>query len=190
MKAHNMDRWITLWLWKFGLESCEHHLLLQLTQPGMKVVDIGATIGYHTICLAQCVGDSGCVRAFEPDPHNFAVLEDNPKNNRCRNTSTLNKAVGAETGRQLLFLSPSLSGDHRLYSPQDVKNVKRKTLEVDVVALDDFFISHRIDLIKMDIQGAEGLALSGMHKILTIDPPPSNTNGILASWADRDWDRP
>jgi FkbM family methyltransferase len=129
----------------------------------MVAVDIGANIGCYSLLLAQYVGDKGYVWVFEPDPGNFAMLKRNLKENNCTNIKAVNSAVGARSERRDLYLSRSHNGDHRLY-PQDGR---RSTLPVDVVALDEFFsVTDRIDLIKMDIQGAEGLALAGMNRIL------------------------
>ena len=44
---------------------------------GMKVVDIGANIGYYALMEAQIVGDSGKIYAIEPEPRNFRMLERN-----------------------------------------------------------------------------------------------------------------
>ena len=59
-------------------------------------------------------------------------------------------------------------GDHRIYNPDEKK---RPTVKVQAYALDDFIDPFQtIDLIKMDIQGAEGLALSGMSSLLARSP--------------------
>ena len=44
-------------------------------------MDLGANIGYYTLILAQLVGKSGHVYAFEPDPLNFEILSKNVKEN-------------------------------------------------------------------------------------------------------------
>jgi hypothetical protein len=49
----------------------------RLVQPGMKVIELGAGQGYHTLTLAQLVGTTGKVVAVEQDPVRFAVLRDN-----------------------------------------------------------------------------------------------------------------
>jgi FkbM family methyltransferase len=169
MVAHTLDRYIALWLWRFGrIESFETDILARLCQPGMVALDIGANIGYYSLLLARYVGDRGCVWAFEPDLGNFATLKRNLKENNCTNIKAVNSAVGARSERRDLYVSRSHNGDHRIYQLQDSH---RTAIPVDVVALDEFFSdTERIDLIKMDIQGAEGMALAGMKRILRDTP--------------------
>src|SRR5690606_15800512 len=51
--------------------------LKRLLRPGMRVVDVGANIGYVTVISAKLVGPSGSVYAVEPFPNSIAVLERN-----------------------------------------------------------------------------------------------------------------
>jgi FkbM family methyltransferase len=165
--AHTLDRYLALWLWKFGLlEAAEAKLLAQFCQPGMGVVDIGANIGFHTLLLAQLVGPTGHVWAFEPDADNFATLSQNVRDNHYTQVSVIQNAVSSTSGQGYLYISAGHSGDHRLYQAG-----QRSSRPTPITALDDFFApGQRVDLIKMDIQGAEGLALMGMRRLLKDNP--------------------
>lgn len=169
MIAHTFDRFIALWLWRLGfLESYESKLLAKLCHPGMVAVDIGANIGHHTLAIAHYLGDNGVVWAFEPEPGNFATLQRNIRLNNCLNINPVNKAIGARSGKEWLYVSQSHNGNHCIYQPL---NGKRRAIPIDLVAMDDFFpASQRIDLIKMDIEGAEGFALTGMKRCLAKNP--------------------
>lgn len=138
-------------------------VLAKWIKEGDTVVDVGANIGYFSLIAARAVGARGRVYAFEPDPGNFALLKKNITVNNFDNTTPLQMAVSDRTGGALLFQSDDYMWDHRIFDPGEA----RKTIPVDAVALDDYFrgIKGRIDLIKMDIQGAEGYALRGMRRL-------------------------
>ena len=165
--AHTLDRFLVLWMWKFRLlGATEADLLSRLCKKGMRVVDIGANVGAFTMLLAQCTGQSGHVWAFEPDPGNYAILRRNIGLNRLNNVTALPFAVGNVSGTGKLYRSP-FQGDHRIRSSDPHRDV----VPIDIISLDDFFpAEERIDFIKMDIQGAEGMALQGMRKLLASTP--------------------
>ncbi len=145
-------------------EEFETEVFIRSINNGDVVVDIGANIGYYALIASKRVGDTGTVFAFEPDPTNFAFLKKNVEANGLKNLVLERKAVSNSTSRVRLFLSDNNPGDHRIYdSPKG-----HKRIEVDSVRLDDYFKKHdkRVDVIKMDIQGAEGTALAGMSSLL------------------------
>jgi len=130
---------------------------------GDTVVDIGAHIGYHTLFLAQRVGPRGKVYAFEPHPDNAALLRKTVAENGFANVVVEQKAVWNETGTGTLFESPHNTVDHRMVAA----GKGRAPVIVETVALDDYFeAGTRVDLVKMDMQGAEGQALTGMQRLI------------------------
>lgn len=149
-------------------EPLETALFMAIVKRGDVVIDIGANIGYYTLQFARLVGDEGKVFAFEPDPTNFATLKRNVEANGYRNVVLIQKACSSEAGRLKLFLSDDNKGDHRLYDSGD----GRSYVEVDVVRIDDYFEHYtgKVNLIKMDIQGAEYGALSGMTNLIERNP--------------------
>lgn len=165
--AHTLDRFLVLWMWKFRLlGATEADLLSRLCKEGMRVVDIGANIGAFTMLLARCTGETGHVWAFEPDPGNYATLRKNLVLNRYPNVTALPCAVGSVSGTGRLYRSP-FQGDHRICSSDPHRNV----IPIEIISLDAFFPpGERIDLIKMDIQGAEAMALHGMERLLVSTP--------------------
>jgi FkbM family methyltransferase len=129
------------------------------------VLDIGANIGYYTLIFAGLVGKNGKVFSFEPDPKNYFLLEKNVEINGYQSVILTRKAVSDSNGKIRLYLcEDDNSGDHRIYNSHD----GRKSIETETVQLDDYFKDFfgRIDFIKIDIQGAEGLAFRGMFDIL------------------------
>jgi len=133
-------------------------------RPGDLVLDIGANIGYFTLLAARLAGNSGKVLAFEPDPTNFGLLSRNVADNGYKNVSPRQEAVADKAGTLRLYLSASNRGDHRLFDPGD----SRESIEVRTVALDQALkgLDRKVRFIKMDVQGAEALALAGMKGLL------------------------
>ncbi len=145
-------------------EPFETGVLVGEIPEGSAVVDIGANIGYYTLQFARKVGATGRVYAFEPEPHNFSLLTRNIQVNGYQNVTPLRLAVSNISGPLRLFVSEDNKGDHRVYASDE----SRETIEIQAIRLDDYFRdgSSQIRFIKMDIQGAEYHALSGMLEVL------------------------
>jgi len=149
-------------------EKCEVSLFKKLVSRGMVVVDIGAHIGYYTLIAANLVGDKGKVFAFEPAPENYALLVKNIEVNGYKNIIPVQKAVSNKSGTTNLFLFEQNKGMHAIYE----RSGYCKSIVVESITLDDYFSEQQdfIDVIKMDIEGAEMLALLGMDKIIRQSP--------------------
>jgi FkbM family methyltransferase len=104
------------------------------------------------------------VFAFEPEPDNFALLKRNVERNGYCNVILLQKAASDFSGKTHLYRAGDNSGDHRIYSSDG----GRPSVEVETARVDDLLSDPRLQLalVKMDIQGAEGLALAGMTGVL------------------------
>ena len=150
-------------------EAQETTLMCHFLKPGMCFVDVGANWGYHTLLAAYLVGKRGKVISLEPDPRLFSTLEANVKRNGLSQVMSLQLAASNETGILRLVGYDEKEGNFGLShmaSDNSAKNsfeVKAQTLDVlfDEVTLD------KIDLLKMDIEGAEGFALQGASKALS-----------------------
>lgn len=151
-------------------EPLETRLAEELVPPGGCVVDIGANIGYYTLLCARRAGPAGQIYAFEPEPENFSLLQQNVRRNSYSNVQMENTAVSDATGSLTLFISRENHGDHRVYA---CESEARDRVSIRAVRLDDYFADDPplIDLVKMDIQGAEGRALDGMKTLLQCRPP-------------------
>ncbi len=149
----------------FGVyENFEISLFKKELHRGMTVVDIGANIGYYTVMAAHFVGVNGKVIAFEPDEQSGKVLEKNIIINKFNNVLYENKALSDKNGIVKLYISEENRGDNRIYDTKD----GRKYVEVETITLDKYLPKEtKIDLIKMDVQGAESLILSGMEQTIT-----------------------
>lgn len=141
-----------------------------LISPGMTVVDLGAHIGYFTLLAAHAVKPNGRVYAFEPVPSTYELLVKNISINGCGNTVVaVPYAVSSKLGRVKIFLVKGSSVSAALYT----HNQEGCCMEVRAITLDEFFKDEgwpQVDLIKMDIEGAEKVALEGMKRLNEKNP--------------------
>lgn len=131
-------------------------LFKQKVDSGMKIVDIGAHIGYFTILFAQLTGDEGRVDAFEPIMENCDVLQKNVELNGVEKfTNTYNQAIWDTTGVKKIKIS-----NHQISG--SIEDVGR---DVEVKPLDKV-ISDGVDLMKIDVDGGEEKVLEGSKGII------------------------
>ena len=137
--------------------------------PGMAVVDIGANIGYFTMLLASLVEPSGLVVAVEPNPENIRLLEASRRVNGFDQVLVIQAAAGRQTG--LLALNVSISNGMTTELPSDVDAIFASR-PVPCFALDGILPrDRRIDLVKIDTEGAELNALIGLSGTIDRDHP-------------------
>jgi FkbM family methyltransferase len=170
------DRSVTRVLYLFHeYEPLETQMFINLLKPGMTVIDIGANTGYYTLIAALSVGETGRIVAFEPYPGNVEILSRNVELNRLDNVTIEAYAISDLDGVVKLYLSNINAGDHRIYDGKDDElfNVGRSRQMINVFAttLDSYINSKgiEVDLIKMDVQGAEYVALQGMKETLKVN---------------------
>ncbi|MGH8887286.1 MAG: FkbM family methyltransferase [Egibacteraceae bacterium] len=148
--------------------SHEARLLLGLVQPGMTVVDLGAGFGYCATLFAHAVSPTGHVYALEPEVQNFGLLQQNVEQNGYTNVTLLRLATAAVSGHGRLIVSRTHHGRHSLF-PGNVLN-SCSTQDVELIALDDLaetYVDARlIDLLKIDVEGAEWLVVEGGRRTL------------------------
>lgn len=146
-------------------ERDETYWFLRTVKPGDTIVDVGANAGYYTVIGSKLVGDKGKVYAFEPEPATFELLQKNVRLNGLTNVVLEQKALSNRKGTLKIFIADMNKGDHRIYQPE---GESRPTVDVETVRLDEYLKDQkpRVDLIKIDTQGAEGVILEGMKGLL------------------------
>ena len=123
------------------------------------------TVGYFTCQAARLVGPRGLVLAFEPAPRNYELLTANVWRNGFTNVVCFPWALSDAPGFEELRLSASNTGDHRLHGGAG------ETVTVRVAALDEVLaIRGPVDVVKLDVQGAEHAAIRGMERLLAASP--------------------
>jgi FkbM family methyltransferase len=140
----------------------------RVLRPGMIFVDVGAHIGLHTVRAASLVGDSGRVYSFEPAPRLFDILTANiVLNGLGGRVVTERKAVSQSSGRSRFILKQQ-TGLNTLFGQHESGD---NIIEVDTVSLDEALHTlPRIDMVKIDAEGAEAAILRGMTRLLTVHP--------------------
>jgi FkbM family methyltransferase len=154
-------------LWLGSYEPFMLEAIARFARPGMTAYDVGAHIGYVTLCLAQAVGLQGHVVAFEPLPANQQRLRTNLElNGLSGRVQVVAGAVGEAAGRQLF--RPHLSVAMGKLTADAPDEPAAGLLEVEVIALDEFAAAAGTPpgLIKMDIEGGEAAALRGARRLL------------------------
>lgn len=150
-----------------GLEPGTGDVLRRLARPGMAVADVGANIGLLTLVMAQAVGPQGKVIAFEPEATPRANLEKMKHLNGLSWVEVRDQAVGREAGR-LTFHVSEVIGHSSLYALPEAEAAR--AVEVEVVRLDDVAPAKRLDVVKIDVEGAELDVLAGMKGVIAKNP--------------------
>jgi FkbM family methyltransferase len=127
---------------------------------GEVFVDVGAYLGYHSLMLRN---NFRKIFAFEPSPLNLKLLRQNVYNSRAKNISCVGMAVSDKDGTSTLHLScNSLSWNSLLPSRSLPQGIRVRTC-----TLSNFFKDEpQIDLVKVDVEGAEWMVLRGAEPIL------------------------
>jgi FkbM family methyltransferase len=152
-----------------GLEPGTRRVLSKLLVPGTTFVDVGAHIGLLTLAGARAVGASGKVLAIEPVPLCFELLQRSLiLNGLAERVEGKCQAVGAHHARCKFFVRDVL-GHSSLTRGEFAADGDE--IEVSVAPLDELVRpSQRVDLIKIDVEGAELAVLEGMTRVIAENP--------------------
>ena len=132
-------------------------------KPGFVVIDVGAHIGIYTIKAARSVGSNGRVIAVEPHPENFRLMLQNIALNKLDNVTPVQVALSNHEGYVKLYLSNS-SDKHSIVYQASAQCMKVPSLTLDGL-LRHLDIDY-VDLIKIDVEGAEMDVLEGARQTL------------------------
>jgi FkbM family methyltransferase len=155
----------------------EPHVLRWIEQslrPGNTFFDVGAHHGWMSLLACRCVGPEGKVVAFEPSPPLVEILQYNNRANRFAHMEIVAKAVANSDGRMapLYVANQGNSFQNSLidhpFGSSEMATMKKSTIQVETISLDEFCRTANLkpDVAKIDIEGAELLALQGCGRIL------------------------
>jgi FkbM family methyltransferase len=152
------------------IDPNEFFFLDRFLRPGMRVLDVGAHEGLYTLFAARRVEPEGEVWALEPSVREFSRLRQNLKINHLTNVRVFQVAAGEVNGPgELLVAADEHSGHNTLgaFACSGVKAVARQS--VDLRPVDELCKEWgvtRLDLIKLDTEGAEHRVLRGAGGVL------------------------
>jgi FkbM family methyltransferase len=136
-------------------------------RAGATAVDIGANIGLHALTMARIVGPSGRVLCVEPLPHMASILERTLRLNGFGDRSqVICSAAAGSAGEATLHRAP-----HSPMSSLFPISEESASMTVRAISLDDHFApGERVDMVKIDAEGAEPLIYKGMSRIINENP--------------------
>lgn len=153
--------------------------LKKLDLKGKTILDIGAHIGYSTLCFAELVGENGHVLTFEPSPYNITYIEKhlelNPNLNK--RIQLFKVAVSDNDGTDDFVFSnkveEGMSSGSFIESADPIwekeifeNKTGFKRMSVKTVKLDSLREIQNPYIIKIDVEGAESLVLKGAIELI------------------------
>lgn len=151
-------------------EKVELDMVLENVKDDSIIVDIGACYGEYALVMAN-KAKRGLVIAIEPNPYHFAMLKKGVEANNLTNIILINKAVSdIENKKQTLFIGRKhLEGSSLFEDKVKDEDTFYGNIQVDVTTLDEILSSmniDKIDILKMDAEGAELKILKGAERTL------------------------
>jgi FkbM family methyltransferase len=159
------------WISYDGYEPQPLRWIAGNVNKGHTCLDVGGHIGVFSILMAELVGTSGSVHTFEPFTPSLDIARKTMERNRLADRVTMIQAAVDEMdgGTVELFIGEGTS-EASLYRHE----TRTATITVPRISLDAYADRaglDRIDVIKMDIEGAEERALRGATRVLERHSP-------------------
>ena len=150
--------------------------ILTLIKPNVSL-DVGANIGNHVLLIAEL---SNKVFAFEPVKFVFDVLQSNIKSNAVKNITAVNVGLSNAEAQHTIYIQ---NNGNLGSSSMEVANDASEKLDIQTVVGDAYLqkcdVNSQIDFIKIDVEGHEAKALTGLKQTLLKHQPL-----VLIEWKD------
>jgi len=148
-------------------------LMSRWVRPGDVFFDLGANLGFYSCFVSPLCGPSGAIHAFEANPRLIPNLRRSIELNKEWSRIKLNAtAVGRESNTSLTLYGIDRIGSSSLH-PHGWLD-KDSAVTVPVISIDSYVKENkisRIDVMKVDIEGAELEAFQGMEHTFKLCPP-------------------
>lgn len=136
-------------------------MAIEKIQPGWHILDVGAHIGYYSLLFGKQCGPQGMVASFEPTLRVFNALNANIELNGIKNIRTFHLALSDRRGHVVM------KQENRGMMLTDEEGDAESTTEM--IPFDEFWPTldwPKVDLVKIDVEGAELGVLTGMENML------------------------
>jgi FkbM family methyltransferase len=160
----------------FGLyEAEETRFFLSRVKRGDIVMDVGANVGYYALLASTAVGPDGMVHAFEPIPGNARALTRNVERCGIENVKINVAAVSDGSARELTLYMRAGASNSGWASIAKSATRENAPITVPAITIDEYVQKERlsrVDLVKLDVEGAEANVLRGGRTTFTREDAP------------------
>ena len=157
-----------------GYEQATFGLLSKIIKPGWIAYDVGANLGLYSIYFSRAVGNRGHVYCFEANPLCVYFLKANLEQNRLTNYDILPVALLDRFQTSDFTINYGNCGIGLTQKSSFYVSKAGHEIVVQSDSLDTLIANYNLkkpNLIKIDIEGAEEFAVSGMELTLSRDRP-------------------
>jgi FkbM family methyltransferase len=165
------DRFVSLGCLQDSYERMETDFLRRVLKAGDTFLDIGANVGWFSILASTIVGAEGAIHAFEPRPEIASYLQRSVELNDLGAMITVHTiGLSNQPGTETLVWNEDSdnSGTATFGRDEDWLGFTKQSIEVR--RFDDLGIAG-VDVVKIDVEGAEFLAMQGAAAMLSRDKP-------------------
>jgi FkbM family methyltransferase len=154
-------------------ERRELAFFMRSCRERMTVVDVGANVGVYTALAMHLTGCNGTVVAIEPHAESQRFLRLTINANAATRTPAhvFDCAASDREGTAQLFVNPHNKADNRLYRSEATPSAQSASVQLRTIdALLNELGIHRVDILKIDVQGSELSAIAGAAKTIRNSP--------------------
>lgn len=149
-------------------EPFSRELYEKALRRDMIVVDGGAHIGLYSLLAARRLGSNAKILAFEPDPYNFQALVFNISKNYSSNSVIPIKKALSNSVREDFFYVSKGTISSSLFERRDIGEYQKILVQCTTIDRELQDLTEGSVIIKLDLEGAEILAIQGMDRLLQI----------------------
>ena len=154
------------------------HALRRVIRPEMTFIDVGANVGYFTLIAAQILHGNGQIHSFEADPQMHQLLVDNINLNwffegvHAHQKAVYSEETSLRFHKRLKYQANSSIAELTADELASINDVS-ESFEVEALRLDHYIEQAsvpRVDVIKIDVEGAEPRVFQGMAQTIENNP--------------------
>lgn len=189
MLIDSHDAMVSKYILLYGIwEPHVRNIFRQVIKPKDTILTLGGHIGVHIGLLSRLVSPEGKLYVFEPNPDSLNYLKTNIMLNPVYNIKLFEKAAFSENKiLEFCAIDPNRnSGGSHVITADNQISPESKKIQVDGVRLDDIAEISSIDILQMDIEGAEPHAVAGAKKLIENSPNLTVIQEWSPSMMDKD----